>query len=154
MAEMAAPRGGSVAVTALSLQRRSCFYGQCVYVGFEQFRHGGVDQPVTGQGRKAAERCGHDLDAKMTTSVGRAGVSGVQVALVDYVKESGREAALQPLPQPSFAVEIGHQARSGVAGLILLLNHSACGMTNTIVAPVMPNTLKLTQTFSAKLRAI
>ncbi len=155
---MAAPRGGSVALKVLSLQRRQRVNGQRVYVRFEQIRDGGIHQAVTGQGCEAAEGSGDDLDAKMAASVRGAGVSGMQVALVHDVEKGGGKTAFEPLPQSSLPIHIRihirHQARSGVAGLILPLSQSACGITNTIVAPVIPNTLKFTQTFSAKFCAM
>ncbi len=99
--------------------------------------------------------CGREnLDAIVSTTVRSAGVTGMQVTLIQDVKKGRPESSLQPFAQAGFAVAAAHQACPGCACLILPLSQRACGITKTNVAALMPNTLKLTQTPSAKLRAM
>ena len=81
---------------------------------------------------------------------GGTGVTGVQMALILDVQLQGGEARLERLPQTLFAA--GIQVCPGAA-LVLPLSHSTCGIMNSIMAAVMPKTLKFTQTCSGKLRA-
>ncbi len=122
-------------------------------VGFHQIAHRLEYQPMTGDGGQAAKRVGHDAHVKMALAAGRAGMAGGAVSLVVDVELTWREVRDQGVSQPLFAgLPVAHVS-SGGAGLILPLSQSTWGTMNTIMARVMPNTLKLTQALSDRLRA-
>ena len=100
----------------------------------------------------AAERLGHDAYAEMTVASRRPRMTGVQVAFVLDDQQRRRKTGLQAPPQALFAgagLNHGSALSDGLAWL-LPLSHSTCGTMNISMAAVMPNTLNLTHTPSAK----
>ena len=100
-----APGGGSLAVTAPSLQLssrgrirerwRQGVDGEGVNIRFEQVSESRIDQAMAGNGRHAAKRLRHDANAKVAQAIGRTGVPGVQVALVLNDKFQRRESEVE-----------------------------------------------------------
>src|ERR1700681_4602416 len=112
MADMAhAPGGGSLAVTARSLQlsmrfneksARSCRRGrgvdrQRMDVRFQEVVDSGVHQAVTCDWGYTAERLGNDAYSEMAVAFGCARMAGVQMTLVLDDENRGRKTALEAL---------------------------------------------------------
>ena len=105
-------------------------------------------------GGNAAERLSHDTYAKMALAAGGSRMSGMQVAFVFDIELHRREFCHQPLAQSFFAACASHGgAVPDGTGLVLPLSHSTWGIMKISIARLMPNTLKFTQTLSAKFRA-
>jgi hypothetical protein len=127
---------------------------QRVDIALQEVGERRVHQPVARHGRDAAERLRDDSYAKMALSPGGTGMSGVPVTFVfdgEFKRsEFGREAQAQPF----FASRSAHGgAPSDCTGRILLFSHNTCGIMKSSIATLIPNTLKLTQTLSVKVRA-
>src|SRR5579883_365327 len=130
-----------------------------MYGGFQQIIERFVDQPVTGERLQPREGRGDDAHAKMPAPVGGADVPDVPVGFVDDLERHGGEAPLERLAQAPHALARAHgrrghgEAASEDRARVLPLSHSTCGSMNSSIAIMMPNTLKLTHTPSAKLWA-
>ncbi len=72
---------------------------QGVDVALHEVPDGRIDQPVALQGRNTPERLGHDMYAKMAQAPGRAGMTGMQVALVLDDEFLRRKALRQDIAQ-------------------------------------------------------
>jgi len=75
-----------------------------VDVGRHHVADGLVHQPVAGDGRQAAEGCGHDADPIVRLTAGGAGVSRMPMAFVLDLEFERLEAALQQAAQPALAI--------------------------------------------------
>lgn len=106
---------------------------------------------MAGDGGYAAERLGHDGDAKMPVALRGSGMAGVQVAFVLDDQGQGREMALETPAQPIFPT--AHAGGSAGAALILPLSQKTCGSMKRNMAMGTPMSLKWTQVPTAKFRA-
>ena len=122
---------------------------------FDHISQSGVDQPMPGEGSDATERLRNDAHPEVALAAGCcADVPGVQMAFILDLQLYGVEAALQSAADPLRAGRGLHrQLRPGWATRALPLSHNTCGIMNTSIAAVMPNTLKFTHTLGAKVRA-
>ncbi len=128
---------------------RQCLDGERMDVRGQHVAESGIDAAMAGDRGQAAESLCHDAHPKVAVSAGRSGVSCVQVTFIVDDQFKGRKARLECLPQAFCASGTAHGAVR-----VLPFSHRTCGTMNNIMAMVMPNTLKFTQTFSGKLRAI
>ena len=166
-----APGGGSLAFTVQSLQiivlnltqssfrsgrRRGCVDRQGMNVGLKQVVDGGIDQAMASHRCHAAKGLRDNPYAKMALASLRPGMAGVQVALVLNDQDFGRKTTFEQLAQALRSNGPGGTHASAPfdsAVLVLPLSHRTCGTMNISMATVMPNTLKLTHTLSAKFQA-
>lgn len=124
-------------------------------IGAQELIEGGIDQAMTGEGGEAAKRLGDDPDPKVSPPVGGPRVSRMPMTLVDHLELERCEALAEHRAQPlDTAHRCGiHGGAASSAGRALPLSHTTCGIMKSIIATMMPNTLKLTHTLSSKLRA-
>ncbi len=131
-------------------------------IGLQHVADGCVNQAMTGDRGDPAKGLGHDAHAIMTLAAGGSGVARVEVAFIlDHEFERG-EAGLEPVPQPLFTSResrlrrrLGrHVPPCAAAAAVFPCSQMTCGIMKIIIATVMPNTLKLTQTLSGKFHAM
>ena len=135
-------------------RRRTRIDRQRVYIALQEVGERRVDEAVARHGRDAAERLGDDPYAKMALAAGGTGMSGVPVTLVFDGKLERSKFAREPPAQPFFSAGVAHGgAPSDCTGRILPLSQNTCGIMKSSIATLIPNTLKLTQTLSVKVRA-
>ncbi len=123
-------------------------------IALEHIGHGFVDQPVPRDRGQAAKRLGDDADTEVALTAGGARMPGMVVAVIFNEEGYRREADHERRAQALFPRGMGHGLPSAGDGLVLPLNQMTCGIMNTSMAAVMPNTLKLTQMRSSKFCAM
>jgi len=137
--------------------RRQRLDGKRMNVVLQKIIDGRVDQPVPGHRRYSSKRFRHDPYPKMTLPARGAGVACVQVTLIRHAELGGRKAALQSFAKAlrSIGYDPAHDVGGAASctGFVLPLSHSTCGNMKSMVAGVIPYTLKWTQVLSVKFRA-
>jgi len=145
------PRGGEV-LTGWRWGKR--LDGQRVNIALQHVIHGRVNQAVPGNGGHAAKRVGYNAHAEVAVAPRSARMTGVKVTFVVDFQSNRGEPGDQPFAQTLLAGCIVHQLRSACASRVLPLSQMTCGTMKISIATLMPNTLKLTHTLSAKFRAM
>ncbi len=67
-------------------------------IGLHKFPQRTVDSAVPSQSGQSVKNVGDDLDPEMTATISRARMTDVQMRLIDHIKDAGRQALLQALP--------------------------------------------------------
>jgi len=119
-------------------------------LGAHQIRNRVVHQPVASEGRKPCKARRGDAHPEMP-ALARAGVAGVQGAVVVQFEPGGGEGTFEPLAQ-KFESVFAHGGVSGVGGSERP-RYTDCATTKTRVIAVMPNTLNFTQSACERLNA-
>lgn len=128
--------------------------GEGVDITFQHIIQGRVYQAVPGDRGHTPKCLGYDPYPIVAVAARRARMAGMKVTfIVDYQLNRG-EPGDQFFAQPPFSGRLAHEPRSARASRVLPLSHMTCGIMKTSIAALMPKTLKLTQTPSAKFRAI